>query len=228
MRPLVLIPARGGSKGVPHKNIKVLAGTPLIGHTVLEAKKVFKNDQIIVSTDSPEIKAVAESFDLKVPFLRPESLATDTSGSYGVIMHCIEFFEKKGYKADVLALLQPTSPFRNGTHIRECLELYSPNLDMVVSVKETKANPYFNLFEENKEGYLEKSKKGDFERRQDSPKVWEYNGAIYIINVNSLKKGDFSSFEKIKKYVMPEIPSFDIDTPLDWMVAEQIAQNHPR
>ncbi|WP_425235166.1 cytidylyltransferase domain-containing protein [Ulvibacterium sp.] len=226
MQPLVLIPARGGSKGVPHKNIKVLAGKPLLGHTIMEAQKVFKYEQIVVSTDSPEIKSVAENFGIKVPFLRPTNLAKDTSGSYGVIMHCIGFFEKKGYHADVLVLLQPTSPFRKANHIRECLELYTPNLDMVVSVKETKANPYFNLFEENNKGYLEKSKKADYERRQDAPKVWEYNGAIYLINVDSLKKGNFSSFKKIKKYVMGEIPSFDIDTQLDWEIAKQIAENN--
>jgi N-acylneuraminate cytidylyltransferase len=105
------------------------------------------------------------------------------------------------------------------------MDLYEKSADMVVSVKETKANPYFVLMEENTEGFLEKSKKSEFTRRQDAPQVYELNGAIYVMNVASLKNGPISSFTKIRKYCMDEYSSHDIDTELDWILAETLLQN---
>ncbi|OYQ32107.1 CMP-N-acetylneuraminic acid synthetase [Flavobacterium cyanobacteriorum] len=224
MEKLVVIPARGGSKGVPQKNIKLLHGIPLIHYTVNEARKVFDDSRIIVSTDDEVIKDTTERTGLKVPFLRPQELATDTAGTYEVLLHALNYFESTGKRADVLILLQPTSPFRKARHIEEALQLYTAETDMVVSVKETKANPYYLLFEENKEGYLQKSKPGHYIRRQDCPQVWEYNGAVYIINVESLKSKPIADFTRVRKYVMDEFSSHDIDTPYDWLVAESIAQ----
>lgn len=226
MKPLIVIPARGGSKGVPRKNIKLLGGKPLINWTIDEARKIFSDDLICVSTDDLEIKNTVEKSGLKVPFLRPEELATDKAGSYEVLLHAIQFYESKGYYADVLVLLQPTSPFRNSNQIQEAFNLYNPNLDMVVSVKETKSNPYYTLFEENESGYLVKSKKSNIARRQDLPQVWEYNGAIYIINVETLKQKSIIDFEKIKKYTMDEFTSHDIDTILDWKLAEILIEEN--
>jgi len=217
---LVVIPARGGSKGVPGKNIKKLNGTPLINYTVRAAREVFQDRDIIVSTDSPAIKSVVEKTGLEVPFLRPEALATDNAGTHEVLLHAIDFMEKKGIKNETLILLQPTSPFRTSDHIKEAFKLYDKELDMVVSVKETQSNPYYVLKEENEEGFLETSKSGDYKTRQECPKVWELNGAIYIINVASLKKKTISQFKKVKKYVMDEISSLDIDTPMDWEIAK--------
>ena len=186
---LVVIPARGGSKGIKYKNIKLLAGKPLINYTIEEAKKVFDNSQICISTDSKKIKNIAEASGLKVPFIRPKELATDTANSRDVLLHAINYYEKRNNSIiDFVLLLQPTSPFRNARHIIESLDLINKNVDMVVSVKESKSNPYFNLFEENPEGFLIKSKKSDFTRRQDVIKVWELNGAIYLINVMSIKR----------------------------------------
>ncbi|WKK74526.2 acylneuraminate cytidylyltransferase family protein [Marivirga salinae] len=222
MKPLVIIPARGGSKGVPRKNIKELGGKPLIYYTIEAAREVFEDKHIIVSTDDEEIKAVVEKTGLKVPFTRPAILATDEAGTHEVLMHAIKFSEENGYHPDVLILLQPTSPFRTETHIKEALALYHDGLDMVVSVKETKSNPYYVLFEEDKNGYLRKSKEGDFTRRQDVPKVWEYNGSIYIISINSLKKNPLHSFKKIRKFVMNDFSSHDIDNQIDWLSAESI------
>ena len=222
MKPLVVIPARGGSKGIPNKNIKLLGGKPLIHYTIEAAREVFADEDIIVSTDSERIKEVAEATGLKVPFLRPAHLATDTAGTHEVLLHALEFAEQQGKKPDVVVLLQPTSPFRTAQHIREAIELYHPEIDMVVSVKETKSNPYYVLFEENEQGYLQKSKEGSFTRRQDCPRVWELNGAIYIINTQSLKAKPLNQFNKVKKYVMDELSSHDIDTILDWRVAEAI------
>jgi len=217
---LVVIPARGGSKGIPNKNIKLLGGKPLIQYTIEAAREVFDDKNILVSTDSEKIRGIVESCGLAVPFLRPSELAMDNSGTYEVLLHAIEFVEERGFYPETLILLQPTSPFRNATHIKEALKLYNNELDMVVSVKETSSNPYYVLKEENNQGFLENSKKGEFTRRQDCPKVWELNGAIYIINIRSLKQQPINQFQKVKKYVMEEIPSLDIDTPMDWEIAK--------
>lgn len=225
MKPLIVIPARGGSKGVPRKNIKVLGDKPLIQYTIDAAKGVFDDEFICVSTDDFEIKSVVEQLGLKVPFLRPNELASDTAGTYEVLLHAISYYESKGYFPDTLILLQPTSPFRTSAHIKEALKLYHESIDMVVSVKETKANPYYILFEEDSNGYLKKTKEANFTRRQDCPKVWEYNGAIYIINVKALKEKTISQFTKVCKFEMDETSSHDIDTLLDWKIAEIILQD---
>lgn len=222
----MLIPARGGSKGVPKKNIKLLNGMPLIHYTINAARELFNDSCICVSTDSEDIKQVANEVGLEVPFLRPDELAADTSGSYEVMLHAIEYYDKEGYNPDTLILLQPTSPFRTSYQIEEALKLYSNEIDMVVSVKETKSNPYYILFEEDQNGFLRKSKEANFTRRQDCPKVWEYNGAIYIINVESLKKQPLSTFKKVVKYEMDEFSSHDIDTPFDWKMAEFIVDTN--
>ena len=225
MKPLIVIPARGGSKGVPRKNIKVLGDKPLIQYTIDAAKGVFDDEFICVSTDDFEIKSVVEQLGLKVPFLRPNELASDTAGTYEVLLHAISYYESKGYFPDTLILLQPTSPFRTSAHIKEALKFYHESIDMVVSVKETKANPYYILFEEDRNGYLKKTKEANFTRRQDCPKVWEYNGAIYIINVKALKEKTISQFTKVCKFEMDETSSHDIDTLLDWKIAEIILQD---
>lgn len=220
MKPLVLIPARGGSKGIPGKNIKLLGGKPLIQYTIEAARTLFQDETICVSTDDLKIRETVEQLGLVAPFLRPDELATDTAGSYEVMLHAIHFYESKGYNPDILVLLQPTSPFRTSKHIEEALKLFRFDIDMVVSVKETTSNPYYVLFEENSDGYLEKSKTASFARRQDCPKVWEINGAIYLINVESLKSKNLSEFKRIIKMPMDAAHSVDIDSPLDWDFAE--------
>lgn len=217
---VVIIPARGGSKGVPRKNVKLLNGKPLIHYTIETAQAIFKNEQILVSTDDQEIKEIAEQKGIKVPFLRPAELATDQAGSYEVLLHALSYIENDGWKPAIIILLQPTSPFRKPQHIKEAIQLFSPSLEMVVSVKETKANPYFALREEDENGYLIKSKESNAKRRQDVHKVYEYNGAIYIINVQQLKAKPIHTFEKVKKYLMDDTSSIDIDTPLDWEFAK--------
>lgn len=220
MKAIVVIPARGGSKGVPGKNIKELGGKPLIQYTIDAAREIVEDKDIIVSTNSNQIKNTVESLGIEVPFIRPEELASDESGTQDVLLHALNFVEEQGLFPQMLILLQPTSPFRNAIHIKEALALYNNDLDMVVSVKETKSNPYYLLKEENNQGFLENSKKGEFTRRQDCPKVWELNGAIYIINVKSLKSSKIGDFTKVKKYVMDEISSHDIDTMMDWDFAK--------
>ncbi|MEY4604222.1 MAG: hypothetical protein RIT43_1514 [Bacteroidota bacterium] len=222
MNVLVIIPARGGSKGIPDKNIRLLNGKPLITYSIEAALKLFEPGRILVSTDSENIRTISEKSGLNVPFLRPAELSTDTAGSYEVILHAMEMAQQQGINFDTVILLQPTSPFRTSQHILEAMKLYDPSLDMVVSVKESDENPYYSLFEENNTGFLEKSKNGHFSRRQDCPKVYAYNGAIYIMNAKSLEKHSIGNFKNIRKYVMNSEDSIDIDTPLDWKLAELI------
>jgi N-acylneuraminate cytidylyltransferase len=222
---LVIIPARGGSKGVPGKNIKLLGDKPLLQYTIDEALAITTKENIIVSTDSEEIKKVAEGLGIAVPELRPKELATDTAGTYEVLLHEIKKLESRGKFFSHLVLLQPTSPFRKGHHIKKALGEYNDSIDMVVSVKETKANPYYVLREEDEHGFLIPSKNSLATRRQDVPKVWEINGAIYIINIESLKVKPINQFKKVKKYVMDEISSHDIDTMMDWRMAEVMIKN---
>ena len=187
MNILVIIPARGGSKGIPGKNIKLLGGKPLIYYAIDVARAIVDDTHICVSTDDDQIIRVVEQYGLSVPFIRPTELATDTAGSYGVLLHALSFYESKGEHFDAVVLLQVTSPFRTVNHVREALNLYNKDLDMVVSVKETDSNPYYLCFEEDTEGMLHISKgDGHYTRGQDCPPVYEYNGAIYIINPESM------------------------------------------
>lgn len=223
MRTLVIIPARGGSKGIPRKNIKPFDGKPLIYYTIDCARAICSDKDICVSTDDDEIIQVVENYGLNVPFKRPGELATDTAGTYEVLLHALDFYEKKGVIYDVVVLLQNTSPFRTPQQVKEALSLYREDVDMVVSVKECAANPYYCVYEENKEGYLYICKgDGNIYRRQDAPKVYEYNGAIYIMNAEVLKSTHMHKMKKRIKYVMDELSSFDLDTMWDWKMAEMI------
>lgn len=226
MKYLVVIPARGGSKGIPKKNIKPLNGKPLIYYTVEAARTFAKDEDICVTTDNEEIIQTVEGIGLKIPFKRPDHLATDYIGTHDVVIHALDHYENVGIKYDCVILLQPTSPFRKGKHIQEALKLYHKNLDMVVSVKEASANPYYVLFEENEQGYLKSSKKIDtIDRRQDAPNVYELNGAIYIYNSVSLRKYKrMTDAPKVLKYLMEELDSVDLDTLLDWEFAEYLIQ----
>lgn len=214
---LFIIPARGGSKGLPRKNILPINGKPMICYTLDAARGLTSDENICVSTDDLEIKKVVEDYGLKVHFLRPADLATDTAGTREVLLHAIDFYQNNLSRSySKICLLQPTSPLRTSQHISEAMQLWDEELDMVVSVKESKANPYFNLFEEQRDGFLKKSKKGDFLRRQDCPKVWELNGAIYFINIQSLEVKKISDFRRVKKYVMSEKSSVDVDNIMDF------------
>lgn len=220
MSILYIIPARGGSKGVPGKNIKSLAGLPLICYTINIAKELTSAENICVSTDDPEIVKIATEFGVPPPFLRPLELATDSASGYDVYMHALDYYKKNGKDYNTIVVLQPTSPLRTLKNVKEALALYNSNLEMVVSVKETSSNPYYVLFEENTNGFLVKSKPGNFTSRQECPPVFEYNGAVYVINVAAMRQKQIVEFTKIKKYLMSDILSIDIDTPLDWMFTE--------
>lgn len=221
---LWLIPARGGSKGIPDKNVKPFCGRPLVCRAVEQALECrLPGDVVFVSTDSIKIRQAALTCGDVVPFMRPASLATDTSSSYDVIMHALNEFETQGKTFSKIVLLQPTSPLRTTADIKGAVSLWHPDIDMVVSVCEADANPYYNAFETDPEGRLHISKgDGKFTRRQDAPKVWQYNGAVYVISTSSLEKGPMSGFRDILPYPMPKERSLDLDTPLDWRIAEML------
>jgi CMP-N,N'-diacetyllegionaminic acid synthase len=221
MSVLFLIPARAGSRGLPGKNTKMLGDKPLVAYSIDFALSNLKpGDELCVSTNDAEVINVANARGVKVPFVRPDNLATDTASSYDVIMHALEFYEKEGKFFDWLLLLQPTSPFRVQKDIIQLFEAIEYEVEMVVTVKKVKENPYFSLFEENTEGFLVKSKQGDYHRRQDCPEVFAYNGSMYLIKVSALKNNPINRLNKIKKVVLPLSRSIDIDTMEDWILAE--------
>lgn len=221
---LYLIPARGGSKGVPGKNIRPLGGIPLIEHSIRHALDVAPQaGDVVVTTDSEEIADIARNAGANVPFLRPAELADDTAGSREVMLHAVDFFNKEtDQRYDTIVLLQPTSPFRNVEDIRKAIALYEERRpDMVVSVKQAASNPYYNAFECDAEGCLKISKgDGMITGRQDAPAVWEFDGSIYVINVESLRS--YPSLARMPRILPVENtanPNIDIDTELDFLIA---------
>lgn len=233
MLPLIIIPARGGSKGIPGKNIKPLAGKPLIAYSIDTAKEIcgarhIPQANIIVSTDSDEIAAVARTCGIEVPYMRPASLATDTAGSREMMLHAARWAAAHGVEFHYILLLQPTSPLRTAADALRCMDLYERELpDMAVTVKEAAANPYYNCFETDPNTGTLRIAKGDglFTRRQDAPKAWEFNGAVYAINPSSLMEMPMGSFPRRIPCEMPAERSVDLDTMLDWAIAEAIIAN---
>lgn len=221
MKILYLIPARAGSKGLPGKNVKLLGKKPLIVHTIdFVLENIKLEDELCISTNDDNVLTIASKLGINVPFKRPVELSSDTASSYDVIKHALKYYESNNRFFDFVMLLQPTSPFRIQQDFDNVIQSYNDEIEMVVTVKKAKENPYFTLFEENESGFLEKSKKGNFHRRQDCPDVFAFNGSIYLMKVSALKKKTLSEFKKIKKVIMPEERSVDIDTMADWVLAE--------
>ncbi len=227
---LYVITARGGSKGIPHKNIKSLGGKPLILYSVEIARQLAPDSLIAVSTDDPAIADVVRGAGLEVPYMRPAELATDTAGSREVIIDIMDYWRDTLHRPfDKVVLLQPTSPFRTVDDVKGCLELYSPDVDMVLSVMEASCNPYYNCFETGDDGCLHVSKgDGLYTRRQDVPKAWEQNGAVYVINPDSLRRYPLGMMPKRLPFVMPRERSIDLDTPTDWLIAESMINNNTK
>lgn len=226
MNILYLIPARAGSKGLPGKNRKILIDKPLIGYTIDFAREFSNDSNIILSTDDDHVINYAKTINLEVPFKRPFELASDTASSYDVILHALKFYINTCKNPDILILLQPTSPFRKIEDLNKMLSMWHESFDLLVSVKESHENPYFNLFEENELGNLMKSKNSLYNRRQDCPRTYSFNGSIYIYNVKSLLSNKKMENFIIKKYLMNDpILSIDIDDNFDWLIAETVLKN---
>ena len=220
MNCLFIIPARGGSKGIPKKNIKKLNGKPLIQYSIDVARALTTDDNICVSTDDTDIFQIVENYGLHIPFIRPVEFASDSAGSHEVLIHALNYYESIGRQFDAIVLLQPTSPLRTSDEVQEAISLFVKELDMVVSVRESHSASV--ICQENELGYLELILAKDATRRQEVENYYEYNGAIYIINIERLREKNLREFVKIKKYIMCQEHSIDIDTELDWMLAEAI------
>ena len=221
---LVIIPARGGSKRIPGKNLKLLGGKPLIDYSIEFALQHFPKENICLTTDDDAIAEHGKKLGLVIPFKRPAELAADQTKMVDVLLHAIAFYESQKLNFDKILLLQPTSPFRIKSHVVEAIKNYSSETDLVASVFVTKSNPYYVLFEEDKDGFLKKSKGEKFYgRAQDVPVVYELNGSVFIMNVHTLKHTPCTSvleFPRVRKFVMDAFYSVDLDTEIDWEFAE--------
>lgn len=229
INPLYIIPARGGSKGIPRKNIKDLAGRPLIAYTIDVARALSPDAaHIILSTDDEEIAAVAEDLGLPVPYRRPASLATDTAGSREVILDAMDWAVAQGITFDCVVLLQPTSPLRTVNDVAAAIEVYEERCpDMAVTVTAASDNPYYNCFELDSQGFLQVSKgDGLITRRQDAPRAFAFNGAVYVINPASIRRWPLGAFPRRLPVLMPRTRSIDLDSMIDWIVAETLLR-HP-
>ncbi|MFU7516435.1 cytidylyltransferase domain-containing protein [Clostridium sp. HCS.1] len=224
MNILAIIPARGGSKGVHRKNLKNINGKPLISYTIEAAQKSKYVNRLVVSTDDIEIAQISKKYGAEIPCLRPELLAGDISPTVDAVFHMINYLkESEGYIPSHIMLLQCTSPLRNFNHINEAVEkLKNSSQKALISVCESEINPYWtNVFEGDelkpfiKDGYK-------ITRRQDLPKVYRVNGAIYLIETELLLREKTFQPSSLTGYIMDEYHSIDIDTELDFKIAELV------
>lgn len=220
---LFVITARSGSKGLPGKNIKDLCGKPLIAYSIDVARAFTDDENICVSTDSEDIRQVVEQYGLKVPFLRPDYLATDTATSNDVLIHAVNFFKEKGREFKKLCLFQPTSPLRAVEDVEGALSLYRDDIDMVVSVKKSHAPVV--LCQEDEDGFVQLVYNKKALGRQQLAEMYEYNGSVYVMNVRSLLEKGMGGFTKRVKYVMSKEHSVDIDDIYDFYQVESILKN---
>lgn len=221
---LCVIPARGGSKGLPGKNIKKLLGKPLIAYSIQQAKASGLIDRIIVSTDSQEIAKIAKQYGAEVPFIRPKILAADKSGTIEVLLHAVDWLKRNDkYDFDVLVLLHANTPLRKSEDINNCLEtLINKKAENIFSVTEASRNPYFNMVEIDKKNRPRLVKKGNFATRQSAPKVFDMNSSIYVWRRDVLRDKKNIFLKKTLLYLMPKERSVDIDDYIDFKTAEMI------
>jgi len=221
---LGIIPARGGSKGIKRKNIKVFAGKPLIAWTINEAISSGIFDELIVSTDDEEIKQIAEKFGADVPFMRPKELSTDRASSRDVILHAMEHCEKKDRKYELVVCLQPTSPLRTKEDILAAIDtMKRRKASAVISVCHAYKNPlWMNTLPANgrMDSFIRKyiTKKN----RQKLPLYYQVNGAVYVWKWDYYKKNKSTYSAKTFAYVMPKKRSIDIDDEFDWIIGEEL------
>ena len=242
-RPNILgiIPARGGSKSVPRKNIKLLAGQPLIAYSILEASKSQYVNRCVVSTDDEEIARVAVSHGAEVPFLRPPELALDRTTDFPVFLHCLEWLKtQEGYVPDLVVHLRPTAPFRTAAHIDRAVSLLleSPEADSVRSVCLAGQHPLkmWALQSGWLASYVPAHVFGIEEAynqpRQSLPVAYIQNGAVDVIRASVITESHSMSGRRMRAFVMDELDSVNIDSPLDWALAEsliqkRLEQSHP-
>jgi CMP-N,N'-diacetyllegionaminic acid synthase len=223
-----IIPARGGSKGIPRKNLRNIAGKPLIAYTIEAARGAKLLTKVTVSTDDKEIAATAKSHGAEVPILRPSELAQDSSPTIHAIQHMVRHIEDQGGKVDVAVTLQPTSPLREAVDIDVAVKiLLDTGADSVISVTAAKYSPYL-MFTLNGDRLVPFFGEEAKIRRQDLPKVYSLNGAIYVTRRDTLMKGNSLYGKDVRAYVMPEERSLDVDTLLDLRIIDLLLRGIER
>lgn len=225
-RTIATVCARGGSKGLPRKNVLPFAGLPLIAHTIAQALACPGIEAVYVSTDDDEIAEIAAAHGARVPYRRPVELATDQAAKIPAIEHLVRHLESAGETVTVVVDLQPTSPLRKVQDIEGALKL-ADTADLVVSVTEPSHNPYYSLAEVKEDGTLALSKPSAAAvRRQDVPAVWGLNGSIYVWQRPALAHAALHGFWSVpmRPYPMPRERSVDIDDALDFAWAEWLAR----
>ncbi len=232
MTILGLIPARGGSKGIPKKNIKLLAEIPLIGYTISSAQKSTLLSKCILSSENKKIIATAKKYNIDNPIIRPFELATDDAKSIDVVLYTIEELEKRGEYYDAVCLLQPTSPFRDADLIDKCIRKFiEHDYDALITVEKVpdEYNPHW-LFEETESGYLKLATNDEkiISRRQDLPIAYKRDGSVYLTKT-SILKSMHSFYGKNLGFIEVPIGQINIDNISDWNRAESfIKENHVR
>jgi CMP-N,N'-diacetyllegionaminic acid synthase len=221
---------RGGSKGLPGKNIKLLNGIPLIAYTIKSALQSKLIDRLIVSTDSQIIADIAKDYGAEVLFMRPTELATDTSSKWPVFIHAVESFERlTSLNVDLLVDLDVTVPLKTSDDIDNAIKLSLDNaeVEVVITGYEPERNPYFNMMEIMPNGYAEIVKRSALSivRRQDAPQVFSLTPAAYVIKKHCLYYHDHWSKALCKISVMPRSRAIDIDTEFDFKLVELIINN---
>lgn len=223
---LAVIPARGGSKGVPGKNIRELAGEPLIAYTIKAACEAGIFSKIIVSTDSGGIADIAVRYGAEVPFLRPASISGDTTSSDAVIMHALDYYEELGVRFDMVCKLQPTSPLRNSVHLREAWNLFHERQpDFLVSVCECEHSPLWTGVLGNDlcmDEFISEEVKRSC--RQTLPVYYRLNGAIYMARAERFRQNKSFFGKNGIAYIMGQEDSIDIDSELDFKIAEMVME----
>ena len=228
MRILGTVCARGGSKGIKNKNIRLLCGKPLIAYSIEALKAFGKANRIVCSTDSNEIQKIAHEYGAETPFLRPPELATDDAGKLDVLKHMLNFCEnEENYKYDYIIDLDPTSPLRKVKDLNSAFEKFlNSKADVLVSVYPSHKNPYFNMVELDETNYahLIRETGDNIVSRQQAPVVYSLNASIYIYTREYLNKTSRIFSGKVIIYEMPDI-TIDIDRILDFEFIEYLIKN---
>lgn len=234
MKILITLCARGGSKGIPGKNIKPLAGIPLIGYSIVTANKIkdkYKSVDIVLSTDSDKIMDVAAEYDLSTEYKRPDSLAGDKVGKLDAIQDVLSYYENKNHLTyDFIIDLDVTSPLRNLEDIQKAFDLLlnDSNALNIFSVSEANRNPYFNMVEKKETGYfgLIKKMENSLLTRQSSPKVYDLNASFYIYRRKFFNESYKTAItDRSLIYLMPHI-CFDLDHPIDFEIMSYLVDNN--
>jgi CMP-N-acetylneuraminic acid synthetase len=224
MKVLGLVPARGGSKGIPRKNIRLLGGRPLLAYTAVEALAARSLDRVMLSTDDDEIAAVGRELGLEVPFRRPPELAQDDTPGVAPVIHALDWLlQVEGYRPDAIMLLQPPSPLRRARHIDESVALLShERADSVLSVCPPDYHPYW--MKAVRDGLLVPfmAEGARYHSRQELPPVVRTNGAIYLARTAPFRRCASFELERTVPYPMSRDESVNIDDEFDWWLAEQL------